>query len=498
MKNLIPSTQKEVQSSGFLLLFTVCTVLLLGTLQSIHAQMNFTSQKVTGINEYITDFFAEGSNVYITTSGEGIFISTDGGKTFTNSTKKSGINHPYVNAISVNGNTICVATDQGPYTSIDGGKTFKQGSGSVGFLSEQVIVNGNNIYVTGSREGLYVSVDGGNSFTSKHNLSFDYYHIAVEGKNIYAITGEDTDKLELYVSTDNGDTFKKSPIHKDKLVGTKNMAASNGTLYIGTSKGLVISTDGGQTCTVKKKADGLLQDQIDNLAVSDNKVYIGTGQGLSVSTDGGKTFLSDKTKTVGQLCVEGSTVHILSGNNYVVATGTPAPKPALPNPSDTYQLEFKHSSKVIQIDTGEAMETGIAEGFGASIGVEGVPEGEIGDPIDGSLVAAGDFVMDAALLQKTADKTNIGHSKTQVMATTKSLAQATLKPLNSKAKALIYFQVQAKAAATPPNFGNSKTQAMATTASSTKLPTNTLKYPKMTKPKMPFFTMVPNQATTNW
>ncbi len=78
---------------------------------------------------------------------------------------------------------------------------------------------------------------------------------------------------------------------------------------------------------------------------------------------------------------------------------------SLPKPSDTYQLEFKHSNKVVQVDTGEAMETGIAEGFGASIGVDGVPEGEIGEPIDGDL-AAGGFVMDAALLQKTADKSN--------------------------------------------------------------------------------------------
>ncbi|MFK7905323.1 MAG: RICIN domain-containing protein, partial [Chitinophagales bacterium] len=100
-----------------------------------------------------------------------------------------------------------------------------------------------------------------------------------------------------------------------------------------------------------------------------------------------------------------STVHILSENNYVVATGTPAPKPTLPNPSDTYQLEFKHSNKVIQIDTGESMETGIAEGFGASIGVDGTPVEEIGGEMGGDF-AAGDFVMDAALLQKTADKSN--------------------------------------------------------------------------------------------
>lgn len=73
-------------------------------------------------------------------------------------------------------------------------------------------------------------------------------------------------------------------------LSTLLFAAPKGTLYVGTSNGLSISTDNGKTFTVKTTADGIGDKNIYDIGFFGSKLYLVTKAGLSISADGAGTF----------------------------------------------------------------------------------------------------------------------------------------------------------------------------------------------------------------
>ena len=75
--------------------------------------------------------------------------------------------------------------------------------------------------------------------------------------------------------------------------GIRTTVADGQNLYAGTSAGLSISSNGGQSFVTRTTADGLGGNAIDGIWASGSTIYAATGNGLSVSTDGGQVFTND-------------------------------------------------------------------------------------------------------------------------------------------------------------------------------------------------------------
>ena len=64
-------------------------------------------------------------------------------------------------------------------------------------------------------------------------------------------------------------------------------------VYVGTSSGLSISNNGGQTFVTRTTTDGLGADTVNGVWASGLNLYVATEGGLSISNNGGTTFVNN-------------------------------------------------------------------------------------------------------------------------------------------------------------------------------------------------------------
>lgn len=97
----------------------------------------------------------------------------------------------------------------------------------------------------------------------------------------------------------------------------RKVLSSNGLLYLATSNGLAISSDGGANFRTVTTSQGLIENNLSSVAVSGAGVIVGSDNGLSLSNDGGVTFAplrSFKDKWVNSVVVVGQTIYV--GTSY--------------------------------------------------------------------------------------------------------------------------------------------------------------------------------------
>ncbi|HMK32253.1 MAG TPA: hypothetical protein VK431_01375, partial [Nitrosopumilaceae archaeon] len=292
-------------------------------------------------------FAVSGNDVYVVWQAQAtgkyqiLFAkSTDGGATFTTPVNisnnlgdssfpkvlASGNQIYVVWAFSITGKDYDILFSK----STDGGATFTTPvnlSNTVGDTGlPQMILSGNNIYITWENDGLgnfdiFVakSTDSGNTFAAPVNVSNDSKssgapQIIASGNDVYVVWMDDTPgNYDVFVakSTDNASTFGK-PVNVSNNTsdsGYQQMAIYKNNLYVAWTDTISNSnydvlfsksTDGGATFTtpvnVSKNAGASGWPQI---AVSGN-IYVmweDTTAGnfdilISKSTDGGATFSS--------------------------------------------------------------------------------------------------------------------------------------------------------------------------------------------------------------
>lgn len=248
----------------------------------------------------VYDVYASGSNVYAATDG-GLSISTDGGATFTKKTTANGLGGYYVRGVYASGSNVYAATSGGLSISTDGGATFvnRTTANGLGYNDvSDVFVSGGNVYAS-TYYGLSISTDNGNSFVNYFDeFPVQVYEISVNGSSIYALTNSG-----LYISTNNGLTYTPY-IPATGLASNyvKKVYASGNIIYAATDVGLSISNDGGNTFANRNMTNGMAANEISNIFVDGSKIYLTHDgdelHGLSISTDGGATF-TKKTESNG-------------------------------------------------------------------------------------------------------------------------------------------------------------------------------------------------------
>jgi len=269
-------------------------------------------------------------------SGDGVYKSTDAGKTWTNIGLRdsrqisrvvidpSNANHLYVAAL---GDPYGPSAERGIFESMDGGATWKKsldkgpnlGAADLAIASDAPKVllatmwNAHRVPwatyapIAGPGSGLYLSTDGGQTWQSLsgHGLpAGDWGRVAVaiapgtDGRRMYALidVGTDPKKAGLYRSDDEGKSW--TSVNSDPRLtsrqwyfATLTVDPKNPDIVYIPNVALYRSKDGGKTFSILRGAPG--GDDYHQIWVSPadpTRMVLGTDQGTTISLDDGATW----------------------------------------------------------------------------------------------------------------------------------------------------------------------------------------------------------------
>lgn len=239
--------------------------------------------------------------LYAAISRYGVYRSTDGGNTWTESLTIGSARTVVVNPLSPNV-VYAAIDDEGIYKSVDGGGAWTPVSTALDTTRALAIdpVNPNTVYAGVMGKGIFKSTDAGGGWGAINNglgedLNLRSIAVAPSAPNtVYAGTS-----LWLYRSTDGGGSWNVTdPSFSSFFVNAIAVDPTDANrVYIGSHMlaggGVFRSTDGGNTL-VSKNA-GLLNTIVYSIArdpANPQTFYAGTwGGGLFKSTDGGQTWV---------------------------------------------------------------------------------------------------------------------------------------------------------------------------------------------------------------
>lgn len=240
---------------------------------------------------YITSLAVQGNNLFASCLYGGVFRSTDNGNNFQQI--DSGMDYNTAAwCLAVSDTGIFAGTGSGVYLSTDSGNTWaKVNSGLTDTGVYSLAINGRNLYA-GTTEGVFISNNFAMSWTiSDSGFPTGYFADAVvraltlAGGNIVA--GTDSG---IYISTNNGISWQVSNTGLTSYVQVNALLTANGYLYAGTSVGVFLSSDGGLSWTAANTGIGSLA--VFTLAVHGSSIYTGTfGDGAFASTNGGLSWV---------------------------------------------------------------------------------------------------------------------------------------------------------------------------------------------------------------
>ena len=278
--------------------------------------------------------------------GDGIYKSTDGGKTFTNMGLKSTHQIAEIEIHPNNSNIVYAAAvghlwgysgERGLFKTIDGGNSWEKVLGGLPDDGKtgctEIIFHPTNPDIMfagfyhrlrqpasfisgGEKGGLFKSVDGGKSWRkvtnglAKGKSGMIDISIHLSNPDIMVMAYEADEKIPdgepgtgVYISYDGGDSWNFLLKHAVRPFyhGQIEIDPINPENIYVVSRGFMISNDGGKSFHPRRwRTDG--GDDHDMwIAPYDNKImYLATDQGSRLSVDGGKTWLSHNNMAIGQ------------------------------------------------------------------------------------------------------------------------------------------------------------------------------------------------------
>lgn len=220
--------------------------------------------------------------------------------------------------IAILGDTIWIASwgggcvSPGPYTglwrSTDNGETWEKvvlqggqidANDPQGHVAFSVIAWDDWVWV-GTAGGIYKSTDAGSTW-----VNYNHYNDSISGDFVVSLAaqylGEDfiiwagtkpTQPGQFDAISMTADTGKTWQVFLGGYVGEGawNFAFQDSIVWAATSRGLMKTTDLGQTWSEFKASHGLPSSEVYSVAVIGDTVYAGTLDGLAYTSDGGESW----------------------------------------------------------------------------------------------------------------------------------------------------------------------------------------------------------------
>lgn len=264
---------------------------------------------------------ANGDNIWAVQQKSGgndkrLFTSMDKGKTWTTPDRfgdnfsGTGIKYDATSNLLVAGSFF-----EGLYISTDGGTSFTLNNTVSGSAQDGFVIDGSTIYAHTARNSptdkLHKSTDNGQTFTEMPNSPPGVEIIWADGSTIYVVNRITSSEYQLHRSTDSGDSFSQltgfSASRRPQAI-----AVEGNRIVIGAfGEGIYISDDGGTTFTNQVNPGGI-SDDVEDVLLDGNAIYVVTQNnpnnnlpGFAYSYDGGTTWrtavVGARTITIGNI-----------------------------------------------------------------------------------------------------------------------------------------------------------------------------------------------------
>jgi photosystem II stability/assembly factor-like uncharacterized protein len=211
---------------------------------------------------------SDGSTIYAAFLADGLFRSTDQGRSWNDIT--AGLPSRDVLDVAADPGIVVAATGAGLVKSNDLGTTWQPFKNYPGITADIVAVRGSTV-MAAKATTVYASTDGGNTWQSG-DLPSPVVRIAIAGSHLYATT--DTD---VFVNNGGGWSHAALP---SSIVHA--ITASGSYVFVSLASGIFRSSD-GVSWTLVPQSDTLPPD-ITSLAVDATTLYAGTNGGSIFAT----------------------------------------------------------------------------------------------------------------------------------------------------------------------------------------------------------------------
>lgn len=222
--------------------------------------------------------------------GEGVYRSTDNGTIWT--VANNGLDeHPErdVNTLLVLGQDLYAGTHGGVFLTEDGGDNWTSPDPGLGSIVNCFHISATDIYA-GAFDGVHVSTNSGVNWTTINSgLTATLVNVVLRvDTTLFA----GTQYNDLFRLDDNGASWIKTNIQAPNI---SSLVASGTDLYVGTSWGVSMSTDGGDNWSPANS--GIEGERISSLAVipsgpDSEYLFAGTeANGVLLSIDKGSSWM---------------------------------------------------------------------------------------------------------------------------------------------------------------------------------------------------------------
>jgi photosystem II stability/assembly factor-like uncharacterized protein len=261
----------------------------------------------------ISDNGEGGTNLFAGTDGDGIYLSTDNGTTWS----PFGLTSNIISSISIIDTNLFVGTDVGPYLSTDGGMTWSAPL-VLGLTNSSITAfagRGGNLFAGTAGNGIALTTDNGATWTSINSgLTNPYVNaLAVIDTNVIAAT-----QGGVFLSSNNGTNWV--PVNVSPSCNSVSaFAVIDSNLFAGTPcNGVFLSTDNGESWS--PASSELADVSVFSLGVSGMNLFAGTPGSVFLSTNNGANWNAANTGLNEDIvfCFAASGTLIFAGSNYGV------------------------------------------------------------------------------------------------------------------------------------------------------------------------------------
>jgi photosystem II stability/assembly factor-like uncharacterized protein len=249
---------------------------------------NGTSWTPTGLKDnYIVALVANGTTLLAATDGNGVCVSTDNGTTWTQTMLNTYTNGNYVSSVAISGTNLFAGTlYNGIFLSTDNGTTWTQTSPKWAYVNSLVVspngTGGTNLFAVAKGTGAFLSTDNGTNWTEVDNgLPWNYVNTltvspnGTGGTNLFAAANGSN----AFLSTDNGTNWIKT----GTINGNVSVFALSGkNIFVGTDSfsgqgGVSLSSDNSASWT--DVSTGLPGTDVNILTVGSTDIFLWTAIG---------------------------------------------------------------------------------------------------------------------------------------------------------------------------------------------------------------------------
>ena len=219
----------------------------------------------------IFSIVANGSDVYAVSLGNGFLFSSDSGNTW--SLKNSGLINLDLLSVVVSGKNIFVGSQTGAggvFLSTNNGDSWVVKNYGLTDINIHALATGGNYLYAGTGSGVFQSEDNGGHWTQKNNglPATEIFSLLVNGNYIFA------GSREIYKSDNNGTSWSKFSTGTDGS-SIFSFTSSGINLLAGDESGVYLSSDNGGTWKLKP-IDSLDFPDVHTIASSGNYILAGT------------------------------------------------------------------------------------------------------------------------------------------------------------------------------------------------------------------------------